>query len=633
MSVEIQDIITFVSSHEPFDNLPEDEVRALCGHIEVSYYRANTQILNYGDPIDSLFLIRSGSVEVLRRTGELYNRQEPGQLFGQMGILMNGHVRYPVRALEDTLIYQIPSAIFLALCKQYGEFGDYFEANEHSTLRQAVSNDADKNDMTTVRVRDIIQDDPIYMYADETVYAAAVKMTELTVSSVVVYDRVQSEAGRNGNTIIQPAGIVTDRDLRMRVLANALPYDTPLRNIMSTDLITIKDDSYVYEAMLLMLRHNIHHLPLVRQHKVTGLVALSDLMRHESQNSLLLVRRILTADSVQGLIELSSQVAAVMVRMQKEDANSHMIGTAMSVIGRSFKQRLLQLAEVELGSPPVPYCFLVLGSMAREEQLVVTDQDNALILSPHYDEQKHGEYFKQLSEFVCDGLNACGYPYCKGGIMASNSKWRMTLQDWKRQFSEWIDNPDPEALLHACIFFDLSAVAGRTAWAEQLTCFIVNKAKHNRRFLASLARNALKRTPPLGFFKSFVLEKDGLQRYTLNLKRRGTAPLVDVIRIHALAVGSLSQSSFDRLDDIANSSLLPEGNRDELSDALEYLSMVRIRQQVSAIEMDEEPDNTVDPKMLSSKERRGLKEAFQVLSFAQKFLKFRYTTNQISQTG
>ncbi len=628
MSVEIQDIVTFVSAHEPFDSLPEDEVHELCGHIEVSYYRADTQILSYGDPIDALFLIRSGAVEVFHPAGELYNRQEPGELFGQLGILMNGRVCYPVRALEDTLVYQIPASIFLLLCRKYGAFGDYFGANEYSTLRQAVSDEADKNDMTTVRVRDIIKNTPVYMYADETVYAAAVKMTEQTVSSVVVYDRVQSETGSDSTVMMQPAGIVTDKDLRRLVLAKARPYDTPLRDIMSTDLITIKDDCYVYEAMLLMLRHNIHHLPLIRQDKVTGLVSLSDLMRHESQNSLLLVRRILTEVSLHGLIDLSSQVAAVMVRMQKEDANAHMIGTAMSVIGRSFKQRLLHLAEIKLGPPPVPYCFLALGSMAREEQLLVTDQDNALILSPHYDEKKHGEYFKQLSEFVCDGLNACGYPYCKCGIMASNPKWRMTLQDWKRQFSDWIENPAPEALLRACIFFDLSAVAGKTAWAEELTRFIVNKARHNRLFLASLARNALKRTPPLGFFKSFVLEKDGHQRYTLDLKRRGTAPLVDVIRIHALAAGSLSQSSFDRLDDIAGSSLLPDGNRDELSDAMEYLSMVRIRQQVSAVEIGAEPANTVDPKTLTSKERRGLKEAFQVLSSAQKFLKFRYTINQ-----
>ncbi|WP_040556949.1 DUF294 nucleotidyltransferase-like domain-containing protein [Reinekea blandensis] len=627
MSTEIQDIITFVSAHEPFGDLPEDEISRLCGEIEVSYFQAGTQILHFGAGIDSLFMIRSGSVEVFRRTGELYNRLEPGHVFGQMGILMNGHVRYPVRALEDSLIYRIPGEIFLDLCEKYGEFGDYFEVNEHSTLQQVVLHQADDNDMTTVRVRDIVQREPVYLDADATVHECAQKMTEQRVSSVVVFDQVGDHEDRDGDAVHLPAGIVTDRDLRMRVIAEALPYDTPLRDIMSTDLITVGHDAYVYEAMLLMLRHNVHHLPLVRRHQVTAVVALSDIVRHDSQNSLLLVRGILAQESVDGLIELSSQVASVMARMYREGANSHMIGTAMSVIGRSFKQRLLQLAEESLGPPPVPYCFLALGSMAREEQLLVTDQDNALILSPDYREDEHGEYFKALADFVCDGLNACGYTYCDGGIMASNPKYRLTLQGWKQQFSDWIENPDPQALLNASIFFDLSGVDGKIAWAEQLTRFIVNKSKKNKPFLAALARNALNRTPPLGFFKDFVVEKDGRQRYSLNLKRRGTAPMVDVIRVHALAEGSLAQNSFDRLEDIADSDLLPKGKRDELSDALEYLSMVRIRQQVIAIESGEEADNTLEPEKLSGKERRGLKEAFQVLSSAQKFLKFRYTAN------
>lgn len=629
MSIEIQDIITFVSAYEPFDSLPEKEIAALCGTIEVSYYQAESQILHHGASIDALYMVRSGSVEVFRRTGELYNRLESGDVFGQMGILLNGHVRYPVRALEDTLIYRIPSEKFLEMCDLVGEFGDYFEVNEHSTLQQVVLNQADENDMTTVRVRDIIQREPVCLDADATVRECAQKMTEQHVSSIVIFDHGGFEADANDG-ISLPPGIVTDRDLRTRVLAVGLPLETPLRDVMSTDLITIAHDAYVYEAMLLMLRHNVHHLPLVRQQKVTGVVSLKDIVQHESQNSLLLVRGIMMQESVEGLVELSPQIASVMVRMQKEGANSHMIGTAISVIGRAFKQRLLQLAEEKLGPAPLPYCFLALGSMAREEQLIVTDQDNALILSPDYIETEHGEYFKQLAQFVCDGLHACGYTYCTGGIMASNPKWRMTLQDWKRQFSTWIEKPDPQALLNASIFFDLEGIEGKISWAEQLTRFIAGKAKSNAGFLAALSRNALNRTPPLGFFKDFVLEKDGRQRYSLNLKRRGTAPMVDVIRVHALAVGSLSQNSFDRLEDLASSSLLPEGKKDELSDALEYLSMIRIRQQVAAIEAGEEVDNTVEPETLSSKERRGLKEAFQVLSSAQKFLKFRYSANQKS---
>lgn len=627
MSIEIQDIISFVSAYEPFDSLPAEEIAAMCGQIEVSYFQAHSQILEYGASIDALHLIRSGSVEVFRRTGELHNRLEVGHVFGQMGVLLNGRVRYPVRALEDTLIYRIPAEKFFELCDLVGEFGDYFEMNEHSTLQQEVQSQDENNDMTSVRVRDIIQHGAAYLGIDATVADCAKKMTEQNVSSIVMFDQACEDVEGSESASL-PIGIITDRDLRARVLAEGLPFDTPLREVMSTDLITLAHDAYVYEAKLLMLRHNVHHLPLVKHDQVIGIVALNDIVQYESQSSLLLVRGILLQETVEGLAELSAQVAAVMVRMQKEGANSHMIGNALSVIGRTFKQRLLQLAEETLGPPPVPYCFLALGSMAREEQLLVTDQDNAMILSPNYRETDHGEYFKQLAHFVCDGLDACGYTYCDGDIMATNPKWRLTLEQWKAQFSDWIEKPNPQALLNASIFFDLDGVDGKVAWAEQLTRFIVAKAQKNPAFLAAMARNAMNRTPPLGFFKDFVLEKDGRQRFSLNLKRRGTAPMVDVIRVHALAEGSLSQNSFDRLDDLAQSSLLPEGKTAEISDALEYLSMVRIRQQVAAVEAGEDADNTVEPEMLTSKERRGLKEAFQVLSSAQKFLKFRYTAYQ-----
>jgi CBS domain-containing protein len=628
MSAEIQDVIKFVSLHEPFEGLPPDELASVCGEIEVSYFQSNSQILDYDEVIDALYLIRSGSVELFLRSGELYNRLEPGQVFGQMGVLMNGHVRYPAKALEDTLIYRIPGAVFLKLCRQYAEFGDYFEVNEHSTLKQVVLNQTDTNDMRTVRVRDIVDREAVFADADMNVQECAQKMTENKVSSVVVYDQVAVRSEEEEGKQFLPAGIVTDRDLRNRVIAKGLPFTTPLRDIMSTDLVTIGHDAYVYEAMLLMLRHNVHHLPLVHHHEVTGMVALSDIVKHESQNSLLLIRGIMTEESVEALAGLSTQVGAVVVRMVKEGANSHLISTAISVIGRSFKQRLLQLAEKEFGPPPVPYCFLALGSMAREEQLLVSDQDNALILSTDYDEALHGDYFTNFANFVCDGLNACGYSYCDGGIMASNPKWRMTLPEWKKQFNDWIDTPDPQALLNASIFFDLSGVDGKIAWADQLTRFIVHKARRNKSFLAALARNALNRTPPLGFFKDFVVEMDGRQRYSLNLKRRGTAPMVDVIRVHALAEGSLAQNSFDRLTDIADSKLLPEGKREEISNALEFLSMIRIRQQAAAVEAGEDPDNTVVPGTLSSQERRGMKEAFKVLSSAQRFLRFRYTANQ-----
>jgi CBS domain-containing protein len=374
-----------------------------------------------------------------------------------------------------------------------------------------------------------------------------------------------------------------------------------------------------------MMRTNLHHLPVLKKGQVVGVIALSDVAQHESKSTLFIVSGIFKQNSIEELTELAESVRASFVRMVNEDANSRMIGSAMATIGRSFKQRLLELGEEKFGPPPVPYCFLALGSMARDEQSIVTDQDNAMVLHDDFDPKQHDAYFKELAGFVADGLNACGYTYCTGGIMATTDAWRQPLKVWKNYFTDWIENPSPEKLLHSSIFFDLDGVWGQQKFADELNSLIRKKAKGNKRFLGSMARNALNRTPPLGFFKDFVMEKDGKHRDSINTKRRGTGPVADLIRVHALAIASSQRNSFTRLEDIIDSQILPQGRGPDLRDALELISMVRIRHQALAISAGEVPDNNVAPEDLSHFERKNLKDAFQILSNAQKYLRYRYS--------
>jgi CBS domain-containing protein len=504
------------------------------------------------------------------------------------------------------------------LFEYYDRFSDFVEIHNHKRLNQTVNRHQDANELMTSSVSKLITRPPVMIEAQQSVQTLAITMTEETVSSMLV---VESMAEGEEASVV---GIVTDRDLRTRVVAEGLPLDTPIREIMSDDLITIEASHFVFEAMLTMLKNNVHHLPVLSGGKPIGVIGISDIIRYESHNSLFVVSSIFDAPSISAMAQLKSDMQASFVRMVNEDANSHMIGSAMSVIGRSVKQRLLEMAEESLGPPPVPYCFLALGSMARDEQLIVTDQDNALILSDDYDEKLHGDYFLQLSRFVSDGLAECGYKYCKGNIMATNQRWRQPLSVWRDYFTQWIDSPTPETLLNSSIFFDLEGVAGEVRYADELRHLIANKARQSPHFLACLTRNALQRTPPLGFFKDFVLETDGEHRNTINLKRRGTAPLSDLIRVHALAIGSMALNSFERLDDIIAANILPEGRGPDLKDALEFISMVRIQHQAKAIEKGKKPDNNIKPSKISPFERRNLKDAFQILAGAQKFLPIKY---------
>ena len=626
MEIELIEIKRFLTQHPPFNELPEDVLDNITRHVEISYYRKDTPIIHFGDNIHDLFVVRSGVVEVYRRKGELYNRLDEGDLFGQMGLLTNNRVRFPAKAIEDTLLYCIPEAVFQELYENHDTFADFVEVEDSARLRQAVSSSNEENDLTTSKVRSLLTRDAPWVERDETIQQAAITMAEENVSSLLVIDPEILENDEDDNNGV--IGIITDRDLCTRVLAEGMEPGKEVAEVMTTEVISLDHNAYVYEAMLTMLRYNVHHLPVLKDKKPIGIIEATDIVRYESQNSLLLVSSIFQQQSVEELAIIAEQVKDSFVRLVNEDANSHMVGSAMSVIGRSFKQRIIELAEEELGPAPLPYCFLALGSMGRDEQIMVTDQDNAIILDDSYEENKHGEYFAQMAKFVCDGLAKCGYSYCTGDIMATNPRWRMTRGEWEACFADWIDNPNPKALLNASIFFDLDGVYGRLKWAEQLNGFIVRRARKNNRFLACLARNALNRTPPLGFFKDFVVEKDGQHKNSINLKRRGTAPLVDLIRVHALAVGSRSKNSFERLDDIIDAGILPAGRAQNLKDAMEFISMVRIRHQALDVENGIDPDNNIEPENLSDFERRNLKDAFQILSNGQNFLKFRYQASQ-----
>lgn len=619
MQVEQLEILDFLRARPPFADLPEEALQRLAGAIDVRYYKAGERIVDFGEPAAFWHLVRSGAVEVYRRNGTLYNRLTAGGYFGEFGLLRYGRVRFPATALEDSLLYLVPGEVFGALFEQYESFADYVEVEDRTRLRQVMSRREESNDLLSATVDTLVGRAAVTLPSTASAREVAQRMSAEGVSSLLILDDNPEVPG-----LPQLAGIVTDRDLRTRLVAPGLSYDTPVAGIMSRGVVSVNHNQLVFEAMLAMLRHNVHHLPVLKNQRPLGVIALSDIIRYESRNSLFVVGSIFRQQSVDELAALVPEVRACFGRMVGEDASSHMVGSAMAAIGRSFKQRLLELAEAELGPPPVPYCFLALGSMARQEQLIVTDQDNALVLDNRFDPARHDAYFKALAAFVSDGLARCGYSYCTGGVMATNARWRQPLQVWERTFSDWIERPTPESLLNAGIFFDLDGVWGRTEWADRLRELIARKAKGNARFLACMARNALLRTPPLGFFKDFVVESDGRHTRAINIKRRGTAPLADLVRVHALAIGSMSINSFERLKDIIDAAILPLGRGQDLYDALEFISMVRARHQAESLAVGEEPDNGIDPEKLSEFERKSLRDAFLILGNAQKFLKYRY---------
>lgn len=613
MDVELTEIVEALCQHAPFSELIDDpQLYDMVKEVEVQYLRSGEWAIQPGVLNQTLFFIRSGAVEALSKEQKLIRRMNEGELFGYASLLRGGKFSQSMRVIEDSLLYRIPARWFLKLYEENDSFSDFFELEQEVRLKVAMESQSSGISLMTCPIVSLLRRKPITIGIDGNIRMAAKMMADNKVSSLLIMEN---------DALV---GILTDRDLRNRVVAAGLDYDTPVGQVMTVDPVTMDSGDYAAEAVLKMMEKNVHHIPILKDSQPVGVVSTGDIIQAESHGSIYLISDIYKQTSIEGLQAISHKMTHTFTQLVLADANTQMIGNAMSHIGTAFVKRLLQLGEEKFGKPPVPYCFVALGSQAREEQTIKTDQDNALILSNHYDPKEHGEYFENLSDWVCKKLDVCGYPLCTGDVMASNTLWRQPLSQWKKYFSDWITEPKAEALLRLSIFFDLKGIYGDKYLAKILSRHIRKEAKANPGFLTFMARNANQRKPPLGFFRQFVLDGEGKQSRTFNLKERGIAPIIDIVRVHALACGSDKLNTLERLEDIDKAGLLPDGRAKDLALALEMIGMVRIRSQKDQIEKELVVTNHVNPALLSSFEKRHLRDAFHIVERQQEFIKFRY---------
>jgi len=453
---------------------------------------------------------------------------------------------------------------------------------------------------------------PIAVGPKTSIREAAQRMTSERVSSLLVMD---------GDTLV---GLLTDRDLRSRCVAEGLDVGQPVETIMTRgEIETIGAATPAFEALLTMTRRNIHCLPVVDGHRVLGMLTTTDLVRHESANPVYLVGDVHKAASAEALAEIGGRVPELQAQLVAAGANERQIGEALATVNDAITGRLLALAEAKLGAPPVRYAWVAGGSQGRREQTAQTDQDNALILddalAPGDD-----EYFGALARFVNDGLNACGLAYCPGEVMASNPKWRQPAARWRRYFDTWIETPERMALMLSSVFFDLRVVRGDAGLLAALQRENLAKSRKNGIFLAHMTGNALSERPPLGFFRNFVLERRGEHAGRFDIKHKGILPVVHLARIYALAEGCAEVNTVERLRATAGTpSVSAEGAR-SLEDAYAFIGALRLRQQARALRPGGKPDNFVAPGELSRLERTHLKDAFRVVATMQEALERRY---------
>jgi CBS domain-containing protein len=596
----------FLHTVPPFNTLEVDDLRRITSKLEAAYYPQGKVIFSSGQE-SGLAIIRKGAVRLVDDDHKFLDKRSEGELFGHR-IWFQGEQRdYTAEAEEDSLVWHLPAQAFSMLCERNPLLCEYFSSHLKTRLSAAT-----QVQRSVTLLRDLLKREPVTIDRGASIREAAELMSREKVSSVLVMNELKL------------AGIATDKDLRQRVLAVDLDPGEAIELVMTPNPKMLSVDAGVDAALLLMMRENYHHLPIVdEQSHPLGLVTAGDILRAQSEHPLRLVRDIHKRTTVDELVRLSRRLPSLFERMVTLGRDVEHIGRMVTHITDAFTVRLIQLAETEFGKPPFSYAWVVFGSQAREEQTALTDQDNGMILERKANPEE-AEYFSRLATFVCDGLDALGYVYCPGEIMALNVKWRVSLAKWKRHFDKWIDQPEPKSVMHSSIFFDMRCVHGNGELVEQLLGYATRRAKDNRIFRRFMAANVLGHRPPLGFFRRFVQEDDGTQSEGLNLKHRGIVPIIDLVRIRALEGGIQDANTFSRIELAAASGLTNESDASSLRDALILISHIRLGFQAEQMARGETPTNFVPPDELSPLMRRNLKAAFMLVVEAQNALALRY---------
>ena len=594
MNVTVPAIATFLASAHPYDNLSPEERMRIARAMHMRDYKAGELIYRVDDPLGGVFVIMVGEVQITDRHGSMVSLLTPRDTFGERGLLRDGLAASTAHATVDSQILQLPTNEFRRLLDSFVLFQRYFDRS-----RQPFSQ---VTDISTQRVSELLARAPLSCSPLTTAAEAARIMREHHVSSLGV---TQPDT----DTLV---GIITVRDLSNRVLAKDGDPSTPVRDIMSADPVYLPSSALGAEVLHHMLEYAVGHLPIVDNGRFVGMITQTDITRFQAISTVSLVKRISNANSVAEMANISSHIPSLLVQLVGASHSHDVVTRVITDISDAITRRLITIAEAKLGPSPAQYAWLACGSQGRQEQSSVSDQDNCLILddnvTPH-----DMSYFFRLARIVSDGLNACGYVYCPGDMMATNPRWCQPQRVWREYFRTWALTHRPESQMLASVMFDLRVIAGMTRLYGDLQAETLESASKNSIFVAHMIRNSLQRVPPLGLIRGFSTLHSGPYRNHIDMKMNGVIPVTDLARIYALQGRITQVNTRARLSAAEETGVVsPSGGR-ELIEAYDVIAMLRLQNQSRAIKYGREPTNYLAPADLSDFERHHLRDAFVVV--------------------
>lgn len=628
MNTIAERIYDYLKGFPPFNLLDKEQLLSVSKSVDVIYLENNQLLFEIGQPVaNHFYVVRDGAIGLFRANNNLVDKCDEGDIFGLRALLRKGKYKLNAKAIEETIVYSISLKNLETYITANVDASQFLMASFVSNTRGRNPNDDDfvktlqnSSEYTYLQTADYSKN-PVTCAANTSIKDASCIMTEKHVGSIVIVDNHK------------PIGIITDKDLRTKIATGQYKISDKVSSIMSSPVISYPETITVAEAQIAMLKNKITHLCITKDgtnnSSLTGILSEHDIIVLRENNASALIKEIKRSHSAEQLKNIRQRTEKLLARYLEQSIPIDFISRLVSAINDTITQKIIEFSIDKMSKKPsVEFAWLAIGSQGRQEQLLMTDQDNALVFEDVEDENYDNikSYFLTLSDYINKDLETVGFKLCPANMMANNPKWCQSASEWSQQFNNWITTPDQNNLMLCTIFFDYEHVYGSKELVNQLSESIFESIDSRTIFLTYLGRNALLNPPPLSFFRQFLVEDNGEHKDQFDIKARAMMPLVDAARLLVLSHNIKGiNNTLERFEKLAE---LEPQNKDTFLFCLEsYKNLLTFRTKQGLRHHDS--GRFIDLETLDKGNRLQLKRSFKAVKEVQELIKIRFKLSQL----
>ncbi len=628
MNTIAERIYDYLKGFPPFNLLTKEQLLSISKSVDVIYLENNQYLFEIGQPVaNHFYVVRDGAIGLFRANNNLVDKCDEGDIFGLRALLRKGKYKLNAKAIEETIVYSISLENLETYITANIDASQFLMASFVSNTRRKNPSDEDfiktlqnSSEYTYLQTADYSKN-PVTCAINTSIKDAASIMTEMHVGSIVIVDNQR------------PIGIITDKDLRTKIATGKHTIKDTVSTIMSSPVISYPETITVAEAQIAMLKNKITHLCITKDgtnnSSLTGILSEHDIIVLRENNASALIKEIKRSHSAEQLKDIRQRTEKLLARYLEQKIPIDFISRLVSAINDTITQKIIEFSISKMPkNPPTKFAWLAIGSQGRQEQLLMTDQDNALVFEDIEEENYNNikSYFLTLSDYINKDLETVGFKLCPAKMMANNPKWCQSVSDWSQQFNSWIITPDQDNLMLCTIFFDYEYVYGNKELVSQLSESIFKSIESHNIFLTYLGRNALLNPPPLSFFRQFLVEDNGEHKDQFDIKARAMMPLVDAARLLILSHNIKAvNNTLERYEKLAE---LEPQNKDTYLFCIEsYKNLLTFRTEQGLRHNDS--GRFIDLETLDKGNRLQLKRSFKAVKEVQELIKMRFKLSQL----